>query len=191
MRVEFMIRDSKKYASTLGWGWARWIGTGLVPWGTDAASVAPSCVNCHKPLEKENYVFTLPFADSLRVGKIVGSLPDSLGFPLRGKVVTVFADAPKGTVSTLYSSSPVVAAGAYPAGTVLSLVTWDRQDDARWFGGEIPGALRSVEQVVIGVDGKSAYADWSGPGLQHNNVDNEDIVRRVAVMLHKRAAVMP
>ncbi len=191
MRVEFMIRDSKKYASTLGWGWARWIGTGLVPWGTDAASVAPSCVNCHKPLEKENYVFTLPFADSLRVGKIVGSLPDSLGFPLRGKVVTVFADAPKGTVSTLYSSSPVVAAGAYPAGTVLSLVTWDRQDDARWFGGEIPGALRSVEQVVIGVDGKPAYADWSGPGLQHNNVDNEDIVRRVAVMLHKRAAVMP
>ena len=162
-----------------------------MPWGTDAASVAPSCVSCHRPLEKVNYVFTLPFADSLRVDKIAASLPDSLAYPLRGKVVTVFADAPKGTVSTLYSSLPVMAAGVYPAGTVLSLVTWDRQDDARWFGGAIPDAVRSVEQVLIGVEGKPAYVAYSGPGLMRQSVDSNEVARRVGLMLNKRAAVMP
>ena len=27
-QVEFMIRDSRKYAATKGWGWARWRGAG-------------------------------------------------------------------------------------------------------------------------------------------------------------------
>src|SRR5262249_18393728 len=32
-QVEFMIRDSRKYASTLGWGFARWRGADLKPYG--------------------------------------------------------------------------------------------------------------------------------------------------------------
>jgi hypothetical protein len=59
LQVEFMIRDSKKYASTLGWGWARWRGTDLKPYGKDAA-FANECVNCHNPLRSTNYVFTPP-----------------------------------------------------------------------------------------------------------------------------------
>ena len=218
MRVEFMIRDSRKYASTLGWGWARWIGTTLTPWGTDAASVAPSCVSCHRPLEKANYVFTLPLADSLRVGGSLGfggslrvgdslrvaasspfagsspvgaSSPDSVGLPLRGKVVTVFADPVKRTISTLYSSASVAAAGGYVAGTVLSLVTWGLQDDARWFGGAIPDMLQTVEQVRIGVDGKSVYAAYSGPGLSKKDVVADVAERRVQYIVAKRAAVIP
>lgn len=206
MRVEFMIRDSKKYASTLGWGWARWIGTTLTPWGTDAASVAPSCVSCHRPLEKANYVFTLPLADSLHVGDssaiggslavgaalpVAASAPDSVGFPLRGKVVTVFADASKGTVSTLYRAGPVAAGRDDAAGTVLSLVTWGLQDDARWFGGAIPDMLQAVEQVRIGVDGKPAYAVYSGPGLAKKDVVADVAEQRVQYIVGKRAAVMP
>jgi hypothetical protein len=208
MRVEFMIRDSKKYASTLGWGWARWIGTTLTPWGTDAASVAPSCVSCHRPLEKVNYVFTLPFVDSLRVGvlagspvvapsPIAGSSPaaaassDSVALPLRGKVVTVFADPVKRTISTLYSSAPVAAAEDYTAGTVLSLVTWGLQDDARWFGGAIPQTVQTVEQVRIGADGKPEYAAYSGPGLSKKAVAADVAEQRVQYIVAKRAAVMP
>ena len=212
MRVEFMIRDSKKYAATLGWGWARWIGTTLTPWGIDAASVAPSCVSCHRPLEKANYVFTLPLADSLRVGDALGvaassplagssplaapspvgaSSPDSVGLPLRGKVVTVFADPVKRTVSTLYSSDSVAAAGGYAAGTVLSLVTWSLQDDARWFGGAIPDMLQTVEQVRIGVDGKPVYAAYSGPGLAKKDMAADVAGQRVQYIVAKRAAVMP
>lgn len=58
-QVEFMIRDSRKYASTLGWGWARWRGADLKPYGKDA-SFTGECVNCHRPLRSTNYVFTPP-----------------------------------------------------------------------------------------------------------------------------------
>jgi hypothetical protein len=58
-QVEFMIRDSKQYASTLGWGWARWRGADLKPYGKDAA-FTNECVGCHKPLLNTNYVFTMP-----------------------------------------------------------------------------------------------------------------------------------
>jgi heme-binding protein/cytochrome P460 len=58
-QVEFMIRDSQKYAGTLGWGWARWRGTELKPYGKDAA-FTNECVGCHHPLRNTNYVFTEP-----------------------------------------------------------------------------------------------------------------------------------
>jgi Haem-binding domain/Cytochrome P460 len=58
-QVEFMIRDSKKYASTLGWGWARWRRADLKPYGKDA-SFTGECVGCHHPLRNTDYVFTEP-----------------------------------------------------------------------------------------------------------------------------------
>lgn len=58
-QVEFMLRDSKKYATTLGWGWARWRGADLKPYGKDA-DFTKECVGCHKPLRDTNYVFTIP-----------------------------------------------------------------------------------------------------------------------------------
>jgi hypothetical protein len=123
------------------------------------------------PLEKANYVFTLPYADSLRVGVAVGSQPDSLAFPLRGKVVTVFADAAKGTV--------------------LSLVTWTLQDDARWFGGAIPQMVQTVEQVRIGADGKPEYVAFAGAAPSKKDVAADVAEQRVRYILDKKAAVMP
>lgn len=58
-QVEFMIRDSKKYAGTLGWGWARWRGADLKPYGKDK-DFTNECVGCHNPLADTNYVFTTP-----------------------------------------------------------------------------------------------------------------------------------
>jgi len=58
-QVEFMIRDSRKYAGTLGWGWARWRGADLKPYGTDK-DFTSECVGCHNPLANTNYVFTMP-----------------------------------------------------------------------------------------------------------------------------------
>lgn len=56
-QVEFMIRDSKKYASTLGWGWGRWRGADLTPYGKHA-SFTRECVGCHTPMRNADYVFT-------------------------------------------------------------------------------------------------------------------------------------
>jgi hypothetical protein len=58
-QVEFMIRDSKKYAETLGWGWARWRGADLKPYGKDS-NFTSECTGCHAPLANTNYVFTMP-----------------------------------------------------------------------------------------------------------------------------------
>jgi Haem-binding domain/Cytochrome P460 len=58
-QVEFMIRDSKKYADTLGWGGARWRGTDLKPYGKDA-NFTSECVGCHNPLRDTDHVFTEP-----------------------------------------------------------------------------------------------------------------------------------
>jgi hypothetical protein len=58
-QVELMIRDSKKYSSTKGWGFGRWLGTDLKPYGK-AAGFAGECVSCHEPLRKNDYVYTIP-----------------------------------------------------------------------------------------------------------------------------------
>jgi hypothetical protein len=58
-QVEFMIRDSNKYAPTKGWGWARWRGTDLKPYGKDAAFTG-ECIGCHTPVRNNDYVYTMP-----------------------------------------------------------------------------------------------------------------------------------
>lgn len=58
-QVEFMIRDSKKYATTKGWGWARWLGMELKPYGKDAA-FSKECQDCHQPMKDNDFVFTMP-----------------------------------------------------------------------------------------------------------------------------------
>jgi hypothetical protein len=61
IQVEFMIKDSKKYASTGGWGYARWRGTDLKPYGKDA-NFPNECVGCHNPVRQNDYVYTFPLA---------------------------------------------------------------------------------------------------------------------------------
>lgn len=58
-QVEFMVKDSQKYAKTAGWGWGRWLGVELKPFGKDA-TFTDSCVGCHAPLRNSDFVFTLP-----------------------------------------------------------------------------------------------------------------------------------
>lgn len=58
-QVEYMIKDDKKYASTAGWGWARFKTDKLVPYGK-TAMFTNECVSCHKPLSNTDFVFTSP-----------------------------------------------------------------------------------------------------------------------------------
>jgi hypothetical protein len=58
-QVEFMIKDATKYAATGGWGFARWRGRDLAPYGKDASFVQ-ECFACHTPVRERDYVFTQP-----------------------------------------------------------------------------------------------------------------------------------
>lgn len=51
--VQFMVKDSKKYASTGGWGFAQF--DDGKPLG---GGVARSCFSCHQAVEPRDFVFT-------------------------------------------------------------------------------------------------------------------------------------
>jgi hypothetical protein len=51
--VQFMIKDSKKYASTGGWGFAQF--TDGKP---DGEAVHKTCFSCHEPAKDRDFVFT-------------------------------------------------------------------------------------------------------------------------------------
>jgi Haem-binding domain/Cytochrome P460 len=59
VQVELMIKDANKYASTEGWGFGRWRGTDLKPYGKDAA-FQNECTGCHAPMAKNDFVYTMP-----------------------------------------------------------------------------------------------------------------------------------
>lgn len=195
-QVEFMIRDSKKYASSFGWGWARWVGgLALKPYGKDAAFVT-ECVNCHRPLDKTDHTFTFPIPDTLSLYDQAASLPDSAGsHPLTGKVITSFVNIREGTMSTLYGNDLAVTSArkgqAYPAGAIVSLVTWWQRDDPHWFGGRIPKGLQSVEAVSYRAGGNPVYERYEGMPLVKKMPAQDVVAQRVAYITGKKASVVP
>ena len=56
-QVEFMVKDAKKYKDTGGWGFARFVGNELKPYGKDAGFVG-ECFGCHLPVAGNDYLFT-------------------------------------------------------------------------------------------------------------------------------------
>jgi mono/diheme cytochrome c family protein len=58
--VQVMVKDSKKYAATEGWGFAKFDGLSLKPYGKTAI-FDRTCINCHRLLAPENdFVFNVP-----------------------------------------------------------------------------------------------------------------------------------
>ncbi|MBD1386707.1 heme-binding domain-containing protein [Mucilaginibacter rigui] len=58
-QVEYMIKDAQKYKATKGWGFARFKTPKLVPYGK-TAMFTTECINCHKPMKNNDFVFTFP-----------------------------------------------------------------------------------------------------------------------------------
>jgi hypothetical protein len=57
VQVEFMVKDSRKYTDTAGWGFARFLGSELTPYGKDPSFVK-ECFGCHQPVKGNDFVFT-------------------------------------------------------------------------------------------------------------------------------------
>ncbi len=51
--VQFMVKDSKKYASTGGWGFAQFKGS-----KPDVTAKLNTCFACHVPVKARDYIFT-------------------------------------------------------------------------------------------------------------------------------------
>ncbi len=195
-QVEFMIRDAQKYGSAYGWGWARWVGgLALNPYGKNAGFEKES-MNCHKPLEKNNYTFTFPLADTLNLADIRNLQDPAATHPLTGKVITSFVNTKESTMSILYGNATAVQSArsgqSYAPGSVLSLVTWSQREDPHWFGARIPRGLNSVEQVVYTQGSAPSYARYDGLSLAPQATPSDgDTQARIASITGRKASVLP
>jgi hypothetical protein len=126
---------------------------------------------------------------------LVGELPSN---PLRGKVITSWVNKKDATMSTMFGNDVAVqyartnAEKMYPAGAMLSVVTWSQQEDPRWFGGSIPRKTTAVEFVTVTGPGAYSYERYEGSPLKKvAGVQGNDPKDRAAYLLAQRAAVMP
>ena len=58
VHTEFMFKDKKKFATTKGWGFARWKGVEQMPLADPAFD--QDCLACHEAVKHQDYVFTAP-----------------------------------------------------------------------------------------------------------------------------------
>jgi hypothetical protein len=131
---------------------------------------------------------------------LMGDLPSN---PFRGRVITSWIDKRDSTMSTMFGNDVAVqyartsAGAAYPAGAVLSVVTWAQQEDPRWFGGRIPEKPKVVEFVTVRSPGSYSYERYEGSPLKKvasvegNDTKDNDSKDRAAYLMAQRAAVMP
>jgi hypothetical protein len=130
---------------------------------------------------------------------LIGSLPAN---PLHWQIITSAIDHRNATMYTVFGNDGAVTYARshndqnYPAGSMLSLVTWGQTEDPRWFGGMTPDKTQSVEFVEIKSDAKQgrmySYERYTGSPLAkvHSETTSEPN-ERAAYLLSQRAAVMP
>jgi len=196
-QVAFMFKDSQKYASTAGWGWAQWMGVELKPFGKDA-NFATECVACHQPLQKNDYVFTAPVAEAGSATALAGKVPFD---PLKWRIITSGVDRRNSTMFTVFGNDAAVeysrinTAQKYPAGSVIALATWHQQEDSRWSGAKIAARVMSVEFVDVrsALDSQPShlYRAYEGSPLKEITTSKSQSDQRAAYLLSLRAAVMP
>lgn len=60
VRAEFMIKDRKSYAANRsGWGFARWNGAALEPYGSNQ-DFQDECIQCHEKVSGNDWLFMKP-----------------------------------------------------------------------------------------------------------------------------------
>jgi hypothetical protein len=211
VQVELMIKNAHLYKDTVGWGWGRWRGLDLKPYGQDGRFVN-ECTGCHLPVRGNDYVYTLPITSIQANGNEVvnnnaAALPPSLPYqPLGWRAITMYVDPKTRTTATLYGNDAAIdgmdargqttvsgpPATTYSAGAVLALVTWAQRDDPHWFGARIPAAPLSIEFVSFAATGRTAdYRRFAGAGLLEEYPVASEAARRVSFMVGLVPARLP
>jgi len=206
VQVELMVKDAQRYKDTDGWGWGRWRGMDLKPYG-DNEHFVNECAGCHQPVRGDDYVFTLPISEAIVgrgevVNNLAAALPASLPYqPLNWRAITMYVDPKSRTTATLFGNDTAMggvqprgaeSTPSYPAGALLALVTWAQRDDPHWFGARIPAAPQSVEFVeVAGPRLPSEYRVFAGMGLSENHPASSTVAERTLFVLGLAPAQLP
>lgn len=207
VQVELMVKDARRYKDTDGWGWGRWRGLDLKPYGENAHFV-DECTGCHMPVRSNDYVYTLPITSAHLnreqiVNNAAASLPASLPWqPLQWRALTMYVDPKTRRMATLYGNDTATQAlerkddtvarpPGYLSGTVLALVTWAQRDDPHWFGGRIPDTPLKVEFVLTSSsNGTDIYRVFEGKVLGETHTDTQNATQRAAFILNLKPVSM-
>ena len=210
IQVELMLKDAQRYKATEGWGWGRWRGLDLKPYGQDRRFVE-ECIGCHRPMRVNDYVYTLPVTTAranrdAAVNNSASALPENLPYPPLGwSAITMYVDPKARTMTMLYGNdaalqtvqarraAPVGGPGRpmYQAGAVLALVTWVQRDDPHWFGARIPGTPQSVEFVEVADGGRKSYRRFAGTRLEEDHPADGAAMERASFLLGLAPALLP
>ncbi len=202
IQVELMVKNAGSYKDSGGWGWGRWRGLDLKPYGQDSRFVN-ECTGCHQPLKGNDNVYTMPIttaqvtgAEVVNNAAAVANATNLPHQPLGWGAITMYVDPGNHTMATLFGNDAVMdaveahrAAPVYPAGGVLALVTWAQRDDPHWFGARIPGRPLSVEFVETG--SQPHYRRFSGASLQEDEGAAKIAAERGSFMLSLPPAPLP
>lgn len=143
-------------------------------------------IGCSRPTKQYNQSASLNDADSLPFN------------PLNDAVLSSFVNPVQHTMSTLYGNTLAIQHArtvgnvSYPAGSILALVTWKQQPDPRWFGGNIPDRILSVEVVQIDPvkPNTPVYRLYEGNPLrlQHTTKNTQS---RIRLMMNETVSFIP
>jgi mono/diheme cytochrome c family protein len=208
VQVELMLKDAHRYKNTEGWGWGRWRGLDLKPYGEDARFVN-ECTGCHQPVRGNDYVYTLPITTATLnrdevVNNSAAEIPANLPYqPLTWNEITMYVDPKTHTMATLYGNpaameevqirgTPHSGGPKYSTGAVLALVTWAQRDDPHWFGGRIPAIPESVEFVQVAATGQTlSYQRFAGKVPVEEHPTASVAAQRTSFMLGLTPARLP
>lgn len=188
VQIEIMVKDARVYKKTDGWGWGRWRGPLLKPYGVNAGFVT-ECTGCHLPVRGNDSVYTQPITqvhiDRSEVTNEAAALPSSLPWqPLNWKPITMYVNRNDHTMTLLFGNELAMKAveaqrgsgsftqPSYSSGSVLALVTWKQREDPHWFGARIPDRPLSVEFVSITPQASEReYRLFAGDSLLEKSLD--------------------
>lgn len=205
VQVELMEKDAGQFKKTEGWGFGRWRGLDLKPYGNSAQFVT-ECTTCHQPVRGNDYVYTQPITAAHtplleQVNNSAAALPSNLPYqPLAWRPITMFVDPATRSMAILFGNQTAAASYAkdsanppqYPAGSVLALVTWAQREDPHWFGARIPDAPLSVEFLQIANPSQpGTYRRFAGSGLAEDHPQASIAAQRTAFLKSLTPAQLP
>jgi len=88
---------------------------------------------------------------------------------MNGFIINSFVNTKTHTTGTLYGNAVVAnylkdsTDNNYPKGSVVTLLTWQQISDPRWFGGNIPDSLVSME--IVRYNDSTTYTFYEGKNL--------------------------
>jgi len=157
-----------------------------------AAALLLILIGCSEPNARVTTRFN-------RDAEVSGELPYN---PLQWEVIASTLNHNDHTLATVLGNDRAIAyarknaSHEYPPGSVVSVITWSQEGDPRWFGGNIPGNVGSVEflEVQSGPDRGATYlyTMYGGSPLRKLvSMEEKFPTGRAAYILGQRAAVMP